>query len=124
MDERVVNYRVQQSNRGVASVAITRIGFRVTLTRGKLELQKRADFLLKMCKKKVVLINCYKAWPTINKTVKRKDEKRYVQFLNLKSIEHYLIRKDSKMYDIYVSQIDKKKMPFRILKNYFQKMLP
>lgn len=60
MDERVVYYRVQQSNRGVASVAITRIGFRVTLTRGKLELQKRADFLLKMCKKKWFLLTVIK----------------------------------------------------------------
>lgn len=73
MDERVVNYRVQQSNRGVASVAITRIGFRVTLTRGKLELRKRTDFILKTCKN-VDLVNCYKTWPTINKTVKRKEE--------------------------------------------------
>lgn len=69
----------------------------------------------------MVLINCYKAWPTINKTVKRKDEKRYVQFLNLKSIEHYLIRKDSKMYDIYVSQIDKKKNAISDFKKLFPK---
>lgn len=81
MDERVVNYRVQQSNRGVASVAITRIGFRVTLTRGKLELQKRIDFLLKTCKN-VVLINCYKTWPTINKQSKGKMKFMYSAMYN------------------------------------------